>query len=336
MKYKVFSINSQLYKVTGVEKVLMDIHHAIKDDYQAMIVGTIPYEKVNPNHHIAKEEYVQWKNPFLFHNSIVIVHERKLLMLFWLLNHLLFQKIKILYIHHNMLYGHRLMSKMPKHVVCISDRGKENLKEYFHVPEKNIKKIHNCVVDIHPHIPHKEFNNTAIRIILPARINDVKRQIDIYDHLKDRVDEKVTIDFVGTGPRYEELKETVGDSRQFHVLGYRNDIQKMLQEYDFMLLFSSNEGLPISLIEATMCGTPIICNDVGGNCEIAVDGQNAFVINEWEELIKVINALPQLSAERYKAMSMAGRKIYEERFSFELFKQNYLQLLKNIADEKDS
>ena len=37
---KVFSFNSELYKVTGVQKVLMDIHHAVKEDYDAIIVGT--------------------------------------------------------------------------------------------------------------------------------------------------------------------------------------------------------------------------------------------------------------------------------------------------------
>lgn len=40
---KVFSFNSELYKVTGVQKVLMDIHHAVKEDYDAIIVGTVSY-----------------------------------------------------------------------------------------------------------------------------------------------------------------------------------------------------------------------------------------------------------------------------------------------------
>ena len=43
MNYKkVFSIDTQLYKVNGVEKVLIDIHHAVRNDYEAKIVGTIP------------------------------------------------------------------------------------------------------------------------------------------------------------------------------------------------------------------------------------------------------------------------------------------------------
>ena len=45
MKRKLFSIDTQLYKVTGVEKVMLDIHHAVRDDYEAKIVGTIQYRK---------------------------------------------------------------------------------------------------------------------------------------------------------------------------------------------------------------------------------------------------------------------------------------------------
>ena len=80
MNYKkVFSIDTQLYKVTGVEKVLLDIHHAVRNDYEAKIVGTILYKEVNKDHNIPYEEYIHFHNPFMFYNSIVIVHERRLL-----------------------------------------------------------------------------------------------------------------------------------------------------------------------------------------------------------------------------------------------------------------
>ena len=92
MKDKVYSIDFQLHKVTGVEKVMLDIHHAIQDEYEAKIVGNIPYEKVQRAHGINPEEYTRFNNPFLFYKSIVIVHERKPLLLLWVLNHLLFQK----------------------------------------------------------------------------------------------------------------------------------------------------------------------------------------------------------------------------------------------------
>ena len=90
---KVFSFNSELYKVTGVQKVLMDIHHAVKEDYDAIIVGTVSYGMVDKSHQIFEDEYKQFKNPFMFYDSIVVLHERKFLLLFWILNHIFFQHI---------------------------------------------------------------------------------------------------------------------------------------------------------------------------------------------------------------------------------------------------
>ena len=69
---KVFSFNSELYKVTGVQKVLMDIHHAVKEDYDAIIVGTVSYGMVDKSHQIFEDEYKQFKNPFMFYDSIVV------------------------------------------------------------------------------------------------------------------------------------------------------------------------------------------------------------------------------------------------------------------------
>ena len=76
---KVFSFNAELFKVTGVQKVLMDIHHAVQNDFEARIVGTIPYGKIHKDLDVKPTEYVRWRNPFMFRNAIVILHERKYL-----------------------------------------------------------------------------------------------------------------------------------------------------------------------------------------------------------------------------------------------------------------
>ena len=88
---KVYSFNSELFKVTGVQKVLMDVHHAIMGEYDAKIVGTVSYDKLHKDLDIQQDEYVKIKNPFMFRNSIVILHERKFLAFFWLLNRVFFR-----------------------------------------------------------------------------------------------------------------------------------------------------------------------------------------------------------------------------------------------------
>ena len=136
---KVYSFNSELHRVTGVQKVLMDIHHAICEEYNAKVVGTLAYDKVNADLNIKKSEYVHLRNPFMFYNSIVILHERKFLMFFWILNHFLFQKIKLVYIHHNIFDNKAWMCPMPKHIVAISNKGIENL--IFNNVKNNIAKL---------------------------------------------------------------------------------------------------------------------------------------------------------------------------------------------------
>lgn len=323
---RVYSIDFQLYKVTGVEKVMLDIHHAVKGEYDAKIVGNIPYDEVRPEHNIRKKEYVQKNSWFMFRNSIVIVHERRLLWVFWVLNHLFFQRIKIVYIHHNVFHNHKLTTILPKTNVAISDSGIENLTQFFGAPQSHIHKIYNCVADEYDG-PHAPMHHDTITLLLPGRINEQKQQLEIVRQLSGRLDPRIRILFAGDGPMLVDLKTLCKEKMSFEVLGFRNDVKELLKKSDFMFLFSVHEGLPITLIEATMVGMPIICNGVGGNSEICHNGENGWVVNDWDELIKTLNGLPDISEELYQQMCRRSRKIYNENFTFEMFKHNYLNLL---------
>lgn len=326
---KVFSLNSQLYKVTGIEKVMLDIHKAVSKEYNAKIVGTIDYEAINKNHNISKTDYIRFRNPFMFYNSIVIVHERKFLPILWILNYFFFQKIKIVYIHHNLFYNHIKSTILPKTVVAIADAGIENLTNVFNANINNIHKIRNCVQDKYS-TPHRSTNKPNINILLPGRINDQKQQIEIVNHLKNKIDKRIAVQFAGDGPLLNDLEKLCHNDPQFKVLGFRGDIYNLMGQCDFVMLFSRHEGLPITLIEASMLGVPIICNDVGGNTEICIDKYNGWVAKDWENLIYTLNKLPNLSDEEYRKMCMNSRKIYEENYTFDIFQKKYLDLLSTI------
>ncbi len=330
-KTRVFQLNTELYKVTGIQRVLIDIHEALKDGFDAKIVGNIPYDKVNGNLGISEGDYLRLRNPFMFRNSVVIIHERRLLPLMCLLGHIPGLNLKCAYVHHNELYGNKRLSLFPKNIVAISDAGIRNLTGYFGVPRTNITKIHNCVRETSPCVPRtKKFDPDNITILYPARINSVKRQIKIVNHLKGKLDPRIKIMFAGTGPQYEEFENLCKGSTQFHALGFRNDIPELMQNCDFMMLFSKHEGLPISLIEAAKTGLPAICNNVGGNIEIVQDSKNGIVTNEWDSLIAVLNNLPNLKQLDLDKMSSEGREIYMNCFNFTIFKNNYRKLINSL------
>ena len=331
----IYNFNLQLYKVTGIQSVLVDIHEALKDRYTCRIAGNIPYEKVNKDLGIKIDEYVYNRNYIQFRNSIVFIHERRLLLIFWFLNTFLFWNTSVVYVHHNELSGMKRLSCFPKHIVAISDSGIRNLTEYFKVDMSRITKIYNCTREPDEICyDGKELSGKTLDVLYPARVNDVKRQLELVKHLDGRLNNNIRILFAGEGPRFAELREICADSDQFVVLGYRPGIKSLLRKVNYVLLFSRHEGLPISLIEACMAGTPIICNAVGGNTEIALD-TNSFVVNDWESLIDVLNNLPNVSATQYDEMCKHSRKIYEERFMFETFRQNYIELIDRIQHESN-
>lgn len=328
---KVFQFNTELYKVTGIQRVLLDIHEALKNDFDVKVVGNISFDRINGSLGITKDDYLRFRNPLMLRNSVVIIHERRLLPLMWLLGHIPGLNVKCVYVHHNELYGNKWLSLFPKNVVAISDAGIKNLTEYFGVPRVNITKIHNCVRETYPcETRTKKFDPYNITILYPARINSVKQQIEIVRHLKGKLDPRIKILFAGTGPLFENLKAICDGDKQFQALGFRDDIPQLMNECDFMMLFSRHEGLPISLIEATQIGLPAICNSVGGNTEIIKDRVNGIVVDDWDSLTTVLNHLPETKQVDMDCMSQNGKEIYRNNFNFSIFKRKYCDLINGL------
>lgn len=331
-RIKIYNFNTELFKVTGIQRVLMDIHAALKPYFDSKVVGFIDYDKIDKNLGIGKDEYIKLGNLFQLRNSVIFIHERKLMPLMFILTHLPLMNIKCVYVHHNELYGNKVLSLFPRNIVAISDAGIRNLTDYFEVPRNHIIKIHNCVRQPDNYVAkEKKFDSNCITILYPARINSVKQQIEIVRRLKGNLDKRIKIFFAGTGPDYERLLKECADSNQFVALGFQSDIPNLMVKSDFVMLFSKHEGLPISLIEAIMTGTPIICNDVGGNTEIATDGKNAFVIKDWDNLIARLNGLSKISASEYHRMSQESRSVYCKEYTFEGFSAAYNNLVKEIC-----
>lgn len=326
---KIYSFDNRLFEITGVHKVLMDVHNAIKGTFNAKVLGTLEYKDLHPDLHIKEEEYQKIGNLFTLRNSILIVHQRKLAIKYKLLSLLPLLNLKVVYIHHTILTGNKKATFLPKNIITISERCIENLTAYFGIKREYITKIHNAVADKRTK-EHKKTSTGTIKILYPAKVYPLKRQLELVKNISNRLNENVQIIFAGNGEDYEELKRITEKDKRFECLGFVNNITEQLANVDYCMLFSEKEGLPISLIEATMMGVPIICNDVGGNLEIAKDGYNAFVCNDWDKLIDILNHLSEISDSGYERMSKNSREHYERYFNYEMFRKKYIEYLKKI------
>lgn len=61
----------------------------------------------------------------------------------------------------------------------------------------------------------------------------------------------------------------------FH--GKVNDIRKVWEENHILVIPSLNEGMALAVIEAMICGRPVVTTDVGGNSEWITDNVNGFI-----------------------------------------------------------
>jgi glycosyltransferase involved in cell wall biosynthesis len=70
---------------------------------------------------------------------------------------------------------------------------------------------------------------------------------------------------VGSGPLEIKLKKIVEDNniKNVHFLGYKDNVEKYYQEFDALILTSTMEGVPISILEAMSYGLPIFTTPVG-------------------------------------------------------------------------
>jgi L-malate glycosyltransferase len=59
--------------------------------------------------------------------------------------------------------------------------------------------------------------------------------------------------------------------------GHVTDIRSIWKVNHLLVLPSRNEGTPLALVEAMLCGRPAVVTDVGGNAEWIADGQTGFV-----------------------------------------------------------
>lgn len=102
------------------------------------------------------------------------------------------------------------------------------------------------------------------------------------------------------------------------LLGYRSDIAELLRAADIFVLASHREGMPRSIIEAMMCGLPVVSTDIRGSREEVVDGKTGLLVPV-NDPVSLAAAVNELVADRRKrsAMGTAGRKraldLYDEK-----------------------
>ncbi len=106
------------------------------------------------------------------------------------------------------------------------------------------------------------------------------------------------LEVVGDGPLRTSISEQVdqaGLKNRIVFRGFQPDVIPYLLKADALIMPSRTEGLPMSLIEATTAGLPVIASRVGGIPEVITHNRNGLLVepDRPDQLAKAIEKLHQ-------------------------------------------
>ncbi|WP_279432263.1 glycosyltransferase [Caldanaerobacter subterraneus] len=179
-----------------------------------------------------------------------------------------------------------------------------------------------------------------VHLIMVARFEEQKDHILLLETLEELKDLSWTFELVGDGPLIgivRERAEKLGISDKVQFSGACDDVPFRLAKAQIFILTSKWEGFPRSILEAMRAGLPVIASDVGGVKEAVIDGLTGYIIprGDKEELKKRLKELILDSHKRIR-FGLAGRKRYEEFFTFERMAKQTMEVYQEVIRQKSS
>lgn len=154
-----------------------------------------------------------------------------------------------------------------------------NLQCGFHLENAEVV-INPWMADTTEIVPWPDDETTHLacvgRIDPKAKGQDILLQVMAMPKWRER---PVHLHIYGGGPcekSLRKLKDWQGLDN-VHFEGHVSDVRGIWERNHALVLPSRYEGLPLVIIEAMLCGRPVITTDVAGNAQYIRDGANGFV-----------------------------------------------------------
>lgn len=112
-----------------------------------------------------------------------------------------------------------------------------------------------------------------------------------------------------------ELAAQLGVEENVVFLGYRTDMEKLIQLSDFVASASYREGLPVNIIEGMLCAKPAVVSHNRGHNELVSDGESGLFV-DFGNVEKTADAFIKLCSDQTLREKM-GNAAYErsEKYS---------------------
>ena len=238
------------------------------------------------------------------------------------------------WLHLRIMHGaERAAARNTHHAIAVSEEMKRELNEYVGAPLAPISILPNGV--------HASFGDYVTepdpwRLVFVGRLERIKGVFTLLESMP-KMDERVQLTLVGDGPErkaLEQLSRKLGLRLRVQFLGDQDSesVRYWIQRSYALVLPSFHESQGIVLLEAGICGRPVIAASAPGINEVIIHGENGlmFPAGDATSLSVVTNHLfrnPKL-AER---LGQTGRARAETLYDWRRIADQTVEVYANVG-----
>lgn len=255
----------------------------------------------------------------------------------WTMELASFPKLRNTWLYKRMDREMDLVYHRADRLVFIARVGLENFNHKNpDIPRERLVFFHNGIEDL-PLAECRERNGVKYDLVCTGTVNARKGQpriLEALGRLREEQRKEFHLTIVGDGPAMEacrELTRCYGMEEQVTFRGRvaNREMHGELQRHGIFILMSSNEGLPISIIEAMRAGLPVITTNLAGMPEQVETGRNGVLIAcKADALAELLGRMEEYD---WEAMGQESRRRFEREFTFSLMLQQYCAMLEGVA-----
>lgn len=208
-------------------------------------------------------------------------------------------------------------------LACLSNKNYADCKAFY--PHTPIKCIVNGRAPIEPTDCYREVANEmnsyrhsvdSKLFVHVARYHPVKNQSLLVDSFNELINEGANVDLVVIGTNYDcddGIKLQQKANKRIHFIGAHKNISDYILNADIFCLSSDYEGMPITLLEASLAGVPAVSTPVCGAVDLIQNGVNGYLSKDHslkEYKVALINAIENFGNIKSNAMKMKDNSPY--------------------------
>ncbi|EBF1601375.1 glycosyltransferase family 4 protein, partial [Salmonella enterica] len=169
-------------------------------------------------------------------------------------------------------------------LIVLNEKDRRIACQKLHYAPKNVYLIPNGV-DVSKFTPDElrhKYSPKLLKVIMVGRLWVQKDPSTLLKAVIDLLERNINIElsFVGDGElRSVLILQAEKYTNKIKFLGWRDDIENILPEYDVFVLPSLWEGMPLAILEAMSCGLACVVTNIPGNNDLIKDKHNGYLFD---------------------------------------------------------